>query len=158
MYFILWFPQIISNLLFPEWTGSFTFFHEFAMVMTFIPLTSIFLVARKKGLSIFISILITLLVILNPFLYSTMTETTVTTGLSLLPVIYLMYLERRKWWTVFFMVIISFVLNVIAVVINKNNQSIALATTIGFYVWFFWMIVVIYINWIISLFQLKYYG
>jgi hypothetical protein len=36
------------------------------------------------------------------------------------------------------MVIISFVLNLIAVIVNKSNQSIALATTIGFYVWFFW--------------------
>ncbi|NUV00469.1 polysaccharide biosynthesis protein [Marinitoga sp. 1154] len=46
--------------------------------------------------------------------------------------------ERKYFWTVFLMVIISFILNVIAVVINKNSQSIAFATTIGFYVWFFY--------------------
>jgi O-antigen/teichoic acid export membrane protein len=46
--------------------------------------------------------------------------------------------ERKYFWTVLFMVIISFVLNLIAVIVNKSNQSIALATTIGFYVWFFW--------------------
>jgi O-antigen/teichoic acid export membrane protein len=46
--------------------------------------------------------------------------------------------ERKYFWTVLFMVIISFVLNLIAVIINKSNQSIALATTIGFYVWLFW--------------------
>ena len=46
--------------------------------------------------------------------------------------------ERKYFKTVLLMVIISFVLNLIAVLINKSNQSIALATTISFYIWFFW--------------------
>jgi len=46
--------------------------------------------------------------------------------------------EKKYFWTVFSMVIISFTFNLMAVIINKNNQTIAFATTISFFVWFFY--------------------
>lgn len=46
--------------------------------------------------------------------------------------------EKKYFWTVSLMVTISFILNVIAVIFKKSNQAIAFATTVGFYVWFFY--------------------
>ena len=45
--------------------------------------------------------------------------------------------ERRYFYKVLKMLIISIVLNTLAVLINLNNFSIAIATTIAFYFWFF---------------------
>lgn len=45
--------------------------------------------------------------------------------------------EKKYFFTVFGMVGVSFGLNVLAVIINKSNWTIAAATTIAFYFWFF---------------------
>src|SRR5690606_30543942 len=48
--------------------------------------------------------------------------------------------EKKYVLTVFIMLLISLTLNFVAVLYFKNNISIALATTIAFYVWFFYSI------------------
>lgn len=45
--------------------------------------------------------------------------------------------EKKYFFTVFGMVAVSFGLNALAVVINRSNWTIAAATTIAFYFWFF---------------------
>ena len=45
--------------------------------------------------------------------------------------------ERKYFYKVFTMLIVSFAFNVCAVLINLSNFSIAVATTIAFYFWFF---------------------
>jgi len=45
--------------------------------------------------------------------------------------------EKKYFFTVFGMVAVSFSLNVLAVAISKSNWTIAAATTIAFYFWFF---------------------
>lgn len=45
--------------------------------------------------------------------------------------------EKKYFFTVFGMVTVSFSLNVLAVTISKSNWTIAAATTIAFYFWFF---------------------
>lgn len=45
--------------------------------------------------------------------------------------------EKKYFFTVFGMVAFSFGLNALAVIINKSNWTIAAATTIAFYFWFF---------------------
>jgi len=46
-------------------------------------------------------------------------------------------IEKKYFFTVFGMVSVSFGLNALAVVINRSNWTIAAATTIAFYFWFF---------------------
>jgi O-antigen/teichoic acid export membrane protein len=45
--------------------------------------------------------------------------------------------EKKYFFTVFGMMAVSFGLNVLAVIISKSNWTIAAATTIAFYFWFF---------------------
>lgn len=45
--------------------------------------------------------------------------------------------EKKYFFTVFGMVSVSFGLNALAVIINRSNRTIAEATTITFYFWFF---------------------
>jgi O-antigen/teichoic acid export membrane protein len=46
-------------------------------------------------------------------------------------------LERRYFHQVGLMALISFLFNALAVLVHKSNETIALATTMTFYVWFF---------------------
>jgi len=45
--------------------------------------------------------------------------------------------EKKYFFTVFAMTVVAFVLNALALTINRSNLAIALATTIAFYFWFF---------------------
>lgn len=46
--------------------------------------------------------------------------------------------EKKYFFTVIGMAAVSFLLNLIAVLVNRSNTTIALATTVAFYFWFFY--------------------
>ncbi|MBE2935983.1 oligosaccharide flippase family protein [Anoxybacillus flavithermus] len=46
--------------------------------------------------------------------------------------------ERLYVWTIVVMLVVSVVMNIISVILQKSNTSIALATTVSFYIWYYY--------------------
>ena len=83
---------------------------------------------------------------LKKYIYSLSVISILFAGLPAIAVINALYInlykankqERKYFYTVIKMAIVSFIFNVLAVVLYKSNFAIAIATTVAFYVWFFY--------------------
>ncbi|QTA38499.1 polysaccharide biosynthesis protein [Thermosipho ferrireducens] len=83
---------------------------------------------------------------LKKYTYSLLVISVLFAGLPAIAVINALYInlykankqERKYFYTVIKMAVVSFVLNVLAVILNKSNFTIAIATTLAFYIWFFY--------------------